>query len=175
MAYGRHQTHAVYFDCSNWPCGVLKKSLHLGFVWLMALCVFAQGIGAAAGGVLCFGCANVWGGVAVVKQACETTDTCCANRADHSNKAAPCDDEGDGHSPSQHCGCVDVTLAPHAAVATKPSFKLILPLVQHAIVALPIMLAQQSPVLNPQGTARAGPVLQVRSLNPAERQTVLIL
>jgi hypothetical protein len=154
---------------------VLKKSIHLGFVWLLALCVCAQGIGAAAGGVLCFGCTNVWGGVGVVTQACESTENCCANVAHHSDDSAPCDDQ-DRHdqSHSQDCGCVDVTLAPHVATAAKPSFKIILPIVQHALVSLPLAMESQILTLHRPSTARAGPIT-VRLLSPCERRTVLVI
>ena len=155
---------------------LLKKTIHSACIWLTALCVFVQGVGAALGGVLCVGCNDAtagWGGIGLTSAPCTPDYDCCAQTDDqHKSDADDCDSKGVA-DPGDDCGCVDITLTAHDGALVCPPVKFILSF-SHFVAPAPATLvtADVSGDL-PLRWARAGPPC-VRLLVPLARRTVLL-
>ena len=133
------------------------------------MCVLVQGLGAAAGGVLCVGCPKLWGGVALASAPCTPVEDCCAaDAAPVSQPDRSGDDGGDG------CGCVDVVLSPSAGTLAQPPVNLLLAPWHLTVAAAVIIPGPDAPAACPPWSARAGPAI-VRLLVPAARRTVLLI
>ena len=145
-----------------------KKPANLIWILTTALCVLVQGVGSAAGGVLCLGCTNLWGGVAVASAPCTSADDCCSEAPE--SKKAPADDHTD---KSDHdCGCVDIKLSHHSGTVLRSSPKAVFPI---SFVILPAVFAVEQPNVPSTGVMRAsryGPPT-VPLLSPTSRWTIL--
>jgi hypothetical protein len=151
----------------------LRNAIRLAWIWTTALCLLVQGVGTAAGGVLCLGCDNApgaWSSVAVTTAPCTPKNDCCDGHGPGGGPAShPDPDDGDGGDPG--CGCIDVTLpAADGMPGHRPvAFTLCL---LHVAVAAPVLVAGSDvPAAWPLWSARAGP--SIRLLLPSARQTVL--
>lgn len=163
---GRRYTRSVV---AHWGNALNRTAIQLALVWLTIACVLAQNAGAAAGGVLCLGCSNVWGGLALSDAPCEGEASCCSahEHEQHSQPAAPADDEHD-------CGCIDLTLSPINGTVAQPAVKL---LITFAHIALPATFqvgesAGHLPVIHMP--PREGPP-PGRAFTPLARKTVLLI
>ncbi|MCI0362828.1 MAG: hypothetical protein L0Y44_10480 [Phycisphaerales bacterium] len=149
----------------------MTRRLRHILVWIVAFGTLAQSVGAAAGGVLCLGCENLWG-VAVASAPCTPVDDCCADRDSHAKGAAP-QDQNEGGS-DDGCGCIDIMLHPNAGTLAQPPVKIILAFLHFDALPAPIVAAPDVMALRPMWGDRAGPPI-VHLLAPSSRQTVLLI
>jgi hypothetical protein len=154
---------------------VLKNAVQSVSVWLTALCLLVQSVGAAGGGVLCLGCANIWGGFAVAAAPCTPASECCAAHADARPTHSPTDAGDDEKQPRPGCGCFDVTLSPNAGTLAKPPAKLVLSSAPSTIPAAVLAIEADGAIEAGQPwSVRDGPPI-VRLLSPSARRTVLLI
>ena len=153
---------------------LVKKVIQLGCVWATILCLIVQSVGAAAGGVLCLGCSNIWGGVAIASAPCTPANDCCASHCE-GESSRPHQNEDDEDHPPPDCGCFDVTLSPNAGTLAKPPSKIILSTVQFTVPAA-VLTANSCVAAESRRIrgARDGPPL-VRTLQPWGQRTVLLI
>ncbi len=138
-------------------------------MWLTALCLLVQSVG-ASGGVLCVGCSNLWGGVALAGAPCRPASDCCANGAEHGS--SPADERKGGGDPG--CGCFDVTLPPGAGTLGQSPVKLVLSPWHLVLPAAPVVAISEPLPAHPMRGARAGPPV-VRLMLPSALRTVLLV
>jgi len=146
-------------------------------VWMTALCVVLQSVGAAAGGFVCIGCPNTAAGVAISSAPCNEIDACCSDQVAPAPDACgdSCPDH-DQHSDSQDCGCVDISISVNASTLSLPPLKFTLSATAYAD-QIPALVAiddfvDDGPRLS--WTVRGGPPI-VWSLAPSLRRTVLLI
>lgn len=149
---------------------LIEKAIHLAFVWTTAFCVLVQSVGAAAGGVLCVGCTDLPGGLALASAPCTPINDCCAKHTEHQS-SQPDESEDDSDDA---CGCFDVTLSPTSGTLSQPPAKNTLALAHFAALAAVTVNVPEVAVARPSWGARAGPPI-VRLLVPSGRQTVLLI
>ena len=167
----------IHRFCVCWRSPLLKNPFHFACIWLTALCVFVQSVGAAVGGVLCLGCTDVpgsWGGISVTSAPCTPVFDCCAQpEVQHKSHLDGRVSEDD--PDSKGCECFDITLKSHDGARACPQSK-ILHSFSHFLVPAAAIPAARDVSLDramwPPG-ARAGPLF-VRLLVPLSRRTVLL-
>ncbi len=163
-----HYNNAIY-RLSYRIMRLPKTAIHHALLWTTVICIlFVQGAGGR--NVLCLGCADFPGGVALKTASCSPVNDCCTPQ---SGKAPSNSEGGDADQAPDRCACVEIahstfdgTSTPSPVpIALHPSYFTFLP---DAMPAVSTVLAA------PRWGARAGPPM-ARLLSPAARHTIHLL